>query len=250
LAHQIFAIGFKKVFYQDGYVRIGTNPDEHVGNHYTDRDALPFLDLGTYLIDYTSSKKQHFSRRVLADPLLHITRQLKETIATLVDAFGDETFSLSSSSMDRTEDAFELLAADFLLDQDLDVWLLDIYTDTVKEEEYNQFILDNRYSSLQKLHEVYYGMINVLSEIWDKQAQGDKLSPFRQAGQWQVVNLNDWRFRYVGYKRSKKQWHCKITESTSQHRKYSDIVADDDWIPSYTKRDRSLFHMSRDRDSQ
>jgi hypothetical protein len=52
---------------------------------------------------------------------------MKDSIATIVDAFRDQVFHRPKRS--QSEDGYEVFATDFIVDNDLNVWLQRVYTD-------------------------------------------------------------------------------------------------------------------------
>ena len=213
----------------DGYARIGNaNYDEsdfsNTRNHLTTH---------TFLGTEGKASWQQFAQRVLQqynsdsalqkriqDPISHVRNQLKESIAQLTDAFRNKTFSAESMS---TEDCFELYGADFILDNDLDVWLIEAQDDTGMDGRcyvccecplhapyLTQFFSEDHYFRLDMHHQIYYGMATTLEEIWDKQERGVPILPLHNTGRWEVVYAGDWKFEYDGYQRTHEKKSCNV----------------------------------------
>ena len=125
---------------------------------------------------------------------------------------GDYTFQVHSS-----EDAYEIFAADFAVDKDLDVWLLQIYKDTVAYGDEYDLMLGDYYFLLEKSHQMLYGAYLTLIEIWNKQQAGMDILPLENAGLWELIVADPWSYVYEGYKRRKKPRTCKVRKSKYDH---------------------------------
>lgn len=114
------------VMYQDGYVRHGYR---ELKMAKTTRDLLE-----TTLSEFEETvlnplvKNDHQLRRYIKHPLNHIQNQMKESIAIFVDAFKEQAFKVGKPL--GAEDGFEYYAMDFILDGNLDVWLVKAYNET------------------------------------------------------------------------------------------------------------------------
>jgi hypothetical protein len=114
------------VMYQDGYVRYGyresdmakTTKDrlESTLSEFEEMVLLPFV------------KKDSQLRRYIQNPLNHIQNQMKDAVATFVDTFKDQAFQVGNPL--GAEDGFEYYAMDFILDDNLDVWMVKAYNET------------------------------------------------------------------------------------------------------------------------
>jgi hypothetical protein len=199
------------VFYQDGFVRTGYDT-RHIANQYTDKRNVPWSEFEEFLADYANKARRRLLDHVIRDPVVHVRNQFKEAISTFVDAFRDYTFQVHSS-----EDAYEIFAADFAVDKDLDVWLLQIYKDTVAYGDAYDLMLGDYYFLLEKSHQMFYGAYLTLIEIWNKQQAGMEILPLENTGMWELIVADPWSYVNEGYKRRKKPRTCKVRKSKYDH---------------------------------
>jgi hypothetical protein len=154
--------------------------------------AAPFGEFEDYLRELPQQTTG------IANPVQHVRNQLKETISIFVDAFQNETFRIMEDQA-NVEDAYEVYAMDFVLDETLAVSLHVAWTDTTEDGEFEALLLEDYYFLLEKKHTVYYGMIKLLMGIWDKQEKGENILPLKDTGMWELVVAQDWKYRYDGY---------------------------------------------------
>mmetsp|Transcript_42980 Transcript_42980/g.48802 ORF Transcript_42980/g.48802 Transcript_42980/m.48802 type:complete len:577 (+) Transcript_42980:73-1803(+) len=209
------------VLYQDGYVRIGNG--EYDENDFSDNRK--HLTTHTFLGEEGKATYPQLNDRILQhveehphlkekikDPVTHVRNQFKESIGMLVDAFRGDTFVRDpppyfEKSNLAAEDSFEFYGADCVIDNELDVWMIEAQDDTGLDEDH--------YFRLEMHHEIFYGMGLVLSEIWDKQSKGEPILPLKNAGKWELIYANGWRYEYDEYEREKESPTCGLKTSSS-----------------------------------
>jgi hypothetical protein len=127
----------------DGYVRIGNNNDTHNLRIIT-RNAHEITTKASFR-KLQDKIKQHYEQDEglqtrIKDPMTHIRNQCKESLAHLIDAFKEKNFQRGSPTSAEEEDAFELYSANYIVDNDLDVWLLDTQDDLDMDGTYAPYI--------------------------------------------------------------------------------------------------------------
>lgn len=176
------------VLYQDGFARVGYNRTDW-SNMKKDDEALPWDDVEQFL--WHTWKQSRHLRRDIDDPVVHVRNQAKEAIVHLVHTYKSTAFT----KPETMEDAFELMAMDIMVDTDLDVHVQAIHTDSTYHDENYPMALEDYYFLTEKNHELYYSMIMILDEIWDKQQKGKSILPLQKTGKFQlVVAGNAWNF--------------------------------------------------------
>jgi len=177
------------VLYQDGYARFGND-----GN-------ASFDDLANHIV------KHHRSSPELAhirNPLQHVKSQFKDSLAEFIAAFKDSSFSPIEEEL-SSENGFGFYAADFIVDEDLDVWLIDLQKD-LKMDDSDDFLAD-------VFNRLFHGVVDALEEIWHKQEDRKHVMPLHDTGEWEVIYADGSRFAYEGYERSKAKKGCGTAAS-------------------------------------
>jgi hypothetical protein len=191
------------VFYMDGFVRIAGG-----GNSTNGEDSTAFSEHAPWpkLEDYLLAQIRRLGNPItIVDPVNHVRSQLKESLSQLVDAFKEQTFA--TGGIMSAEDSFELYTADYMLDMDLDIWLMKARADNCTGTESS---FEDYYFKFDMHHQIFYGMAMILDEIWENQAKGLPLLPLHNTGKWEVIyagandNADSWKFEYDGYERKKK----------------------------------------------
>jgi len=195
------------VLYHDGYVRIGnSNYDEtdfsNTRAHLTTHTRLAEEGKATW-DEFENHVRNHnlVADLGLSDPVGHVRNQFKQAIAETAAAFRDKSFN-SKNMVEENGIAF--YGADFILDQDLDVYYLEPQMGCGLDEDYNFRVV---------MHDqMFRTMVDILGEILKREEKGESLLPLKQIGKWQVVYANGWVFNYDGYKRSKEKRDCSLPE--------------------------------------
>lgn len=193
------------VLYHDGYVRIGNavydeSDFSNTRNHLTTHTKLAEEGKATFK-EFEAHLKEHNRNAGLgiSDPVGHVRNQFKEAIGETVAAFKDVSFTTKKIVEDN---GIAFYGADFILDQDLDVYYLEPQMGCGLDEDYNFRI---------EMHDqMFRTMVDVLDEVLVKQEAGENLLPLKNPGKWEVVYADGWIFNFDGYKRSKNKKDCDL----------------------------------------
>jgi len=245
------------VLYHDGYVRVGNGEyDESdwssTRQHLTTHTFLAAEEKGTVdnlkdvLKEHHSSKslsrksRKKIQQLTRGDPYLHVRNQMKQSIAETVAAFYYDTFgqslkqqelmtphhhrnrnnNMQQSTLQPPENVFALYGADFVIDNDLDVWYVEAQNGPGLEEEFDFRVEMHR--------ELIRGTIDMVEEIQMK-LQDDptkNVLPLKsQAEGWDIVYAGNtdeppeqhWMFRYKDYTRFKKKKGCNIKTTNKEN---------------------------------
>lgn len=223
------------VMYTDGYARVGNaNYDE------TDfRDTRKKLTAMTNLAEeskgtideYKMLLNGHYKENAKAlqqkfkerDPYQHIRNQMKEAIAETVVAFKDQTFGNDKVFRNNAQNAFALYGADFILDNNLDIWYL--------EPQFGPALIED-YDFRVKLHrDILRKTFQLAEEVQDKLEANPKGNVFplnTDIKGWDVVYAGDWMYQYDEYKREDTKQRCNVDSTKLAQKPKQPQQADDD----------------------
>jgi hypothetical protein len=194
------------VMYHDGYVRVG-NSDYHEDDfsdtvsHLTTHTGLgeegkgTFDELRHHIMDHHKSSPNLWHIR---DPVEHVRNQFKHSLSELVAAFKELSFTPGGDL--TAENGLGFYGADFALDKDLDVWLIEPQKGCGLDEDYH--------FRVQMHDQLFSGMVNMMEDVWRKQEAGEPVLPFKDSGKWEVFYADGRRYTYEGYERSKNKKQC------------------------------------------
>ena len=236
------------VMYHDGYARVAgakynesdwQSTDQHLTNHAyrttMDEDVLADAFWRRIQQHYDANESrlsQLLPTSAGGDPVKHVRNQMKEAIGALSEAFKD---NLSGKNFDHevtTENLFALYGADFIIDQDLDVWFVEAQAAPGMGDGYDYRV--------QLFRQLLRPMINIVEEIATKQetAPNTNLWPLKSLEDYHLVyaqsearadgsktgggtrgnrgdsfdgNTYYYRYTYEGYERSHNKKGCELS---------------------------------------
>ena len=127
------------------------------------------------------------------DPFGHVQNQIKTTIAHLVDAYKNSTFANGRASMGKPQNGFSWHAADVVVDNNLDVFVIEGTDGPGKDEDYDFRI---------RMHDGLLGsLVDILEEVVKRQESGKPLSVEEMKedgilGGYEVVYNDGWISNY------------------------------------------------------
>jgi len=204
------------VLYQDGYARIGNS----VYKEDDFKDTVAHLTTHTGLGEEGKATYDEFSRLVMEhyksspelahirDPMLHVKSQFKASLAEFIAAFKKVSFSPTQEELYGGENGFGFYGADFILDNDLDAWLIEPQKGCGMDEDYD-FRVDMH-------NRLFRGMVDTFEEIWQKQEDGEPVLPLENTGDWEVIYADGWQYSYDGYERSKNKKGCSLAKTSKE----------------------------------
>jgi hypothetical protein len=201
------------VLYHDGYARIGNSDYSEADfsntvSHLTTHTGLgeegkgSFDELRQHIIDHHESSPRLGHIR---DPVQHVRNQFKHTLSELISAFKELSFSPGRDEL-SSENGLGFYGADFALDNDLDVWLIEPQKGCGLDEDYHFRV---------EMHDqLFSGVVGMIEEVWQKQEAGVPVLPFDSSGKWEVIYADGWQYAYEGYERSKNRKQCGTAKSS------------------------------------
>jgi len=130
----------------------------------------------------------------------HVRNQMKHSIAEMIEIFRHKSF-VPDHRILPTDNSFSFYCADFILDNDLDVWFL--------EPQYGCGLDEDYYFRLEMHASLFNGMVDIFEEVWKKQEEGtEKLLPLKMGGNYEVVYADGLSYSYDGYERNQNKPGC------------------------------------------
>jgi Holliday junction resolvase len=190
------------VLYTDGFARVGNADYDETDFSDTKKHltTMTFLDTemkGTMdevkvlLNEHYQNNVAELSKRFKGDPYQHVRNQMKEAIAETVAAFKEKTFGNDKTEILTAENGFALYGADFVLDNNLEIWYLESQSGPAMIEDYDFKITLHR----QLLQTTF----NVMQEIQDKieaNPHANVLPLDSNIEGWDIVYAGDWMYQY------------------------------------------------------
>jgi hypothetical protein len=213
------------ILYHDGYVRIGNSEYSEkdfsdTTSHLTTHTGLGAEGKATmdefrqvldelYARKVTSSKRNNKTPPSLpaGSPIAHVRNQFKHALGEMTEVFLTESFNKPDSKEITSENGFNFYCADFILDNDLDVFFIEPQNGCGLDEDY--------YFRLEMHGSLFNGMVDVLEEIGRKQEAGVHVMPLEKSGNWEVIYADGLVYQYDGYQRSKNKASCTTTTTTT-----------------------------------
>ncbi|KAG7362746.1 tubulin-tyrosine ligase family protein [Nitzschia inconspicua] len=215
------------VLYHDGYVRVGNaayNETEFSGprtQHLTTHTFLSEEEKGTIeelkerLKYHYRQNRRNLRKRIKIDPFDHVRNQFKEVLARTVAAFRGVTFGNGMKNSYKFENSWALYGADFVVDNDLDVWFVEAQEAPGLEEEFDFRV---------ELHrDLFRPLIITVAEIQDNLEKDPTKSilPLQNLGKWEIIyagsGVDQWAFKYEGYQRARDKSACSLPAKMKWH---------------------------------
>eukprot|EP00539_Tryblionella_compressa_P006409 CAMPEP_0178764542 /NCGR_PEP_ID=MMETSP0744-20121128/17882_1 /TAXON_ID=913974 /ORGANISM="Nitzschia punctata, Strain CCMP561" /LENGTH=464 /DNA_ID=CAMNT_0020419795 /DNA_START=91 /DNA_END=1485 /DNA_ORIENTATION=+ len=127
------------------------------------------------LLDQHFSENKRLKQRVPQglSPIDHVKNQMKSALGHFVRAFQNTSFTMNNIASYGTENGYALYGVDFMIDQDLDVWLTEVQTSPGLSDQG------------QKMYKYIH---NIVEEVQDRQSKGQYVLPLSSiVGGWEVV---------------------------------------------------------------
>ena len=204
------------VLWHPGFLRIIMNQkhDQLMKNWNSTKAHLSHLtqsgsagSWATFAENLEVSKKGSKSLKKQIDSLAdsgmhHVENQVKHSLAEMVDAFRGVTFTNNGTS---TENKFGFYCADYMVDKDLDVFIIEPQMACAMGEQ-NQEKIDLN-------DQLTEGMAEILKIVTEQQELGLPLNiealENAAGSEYEVIYNDGWMFEYEGYERAAKKG-CEI----------------------------------------
>lgn len=145
------------------------------------RSFVSFREFDTYLHSYVANKTAPI--RKLSDPLAHIRNQMKNAGAQVFATFRDRCFDITGYPF---ENGYEILGVDFFVDKDLRAWLIEV----------NEWAAVTNPAKKDMADKMLPEMVDILSEIYEKQLNGDAIWPLKSAAASDVIYRDNFQYSF------------------------------------------------------
>jgi hypothetical protein len=186
--------------------------EAHLGNMHWSGTAASWGTFAENLEARKNSSKSLGKRiNALTDSALHhVENQVKHSLAEMVDAFKDVTFTNNGTS---SEHKFGFYGADYLIDRDLDIYFIEPQNACGMMSEKDQFFDDLGQSWKNVNAQLTEGMAEILNIVTKQQELGLPISnealEYAAGSAYEVIYNDGWMFQYEGYERPTKKG-CEI----------------------------------------
>ena len=206
------------VLFADGYARIGHSVYDETDFSDTKKQLTAMTnnegevkgtmgEVKKLISNHYNRNYATLSKRFKGDAYQHVRNQMMEAIAETVAAFKNATFGNDKTPF-TSENGISLYGADFVLDNNLDVWYLESQAGPGLIEDYD-FRVDMHRQYLRTLFEL-------MQEIQDKVVANPKASvlPLQSDMEgWDIVYAGDWMYQYKDYIRAPPVQTCSINRN-------------------------------------
>ena len=201
------------VLYHDGYVRIGNSEysETDFSNtvaHLTTHTKLGAEGKATFAefaeaLQELAAKQGRTSFPAGTKAIDHVRNQMKHSIAEMIEIFREQSFVPKPKTL-TTDNSFSFYCADFIIDNDFDVFFL--------EPQYGCGLDEDYFFRLEMHASLFNGMVDIMEDVWKKQEKGEeKLLPLKTAGNYEVVYADGLSYVYEGYNRNHNKASCKTS---------------------------------------
>jgi len=198
------------VFYHRGMLRVspkkfndkvfGSTRDHltNLGAAQAEENIVSFDDWEVELGAHVEANPDNFSHLVKDDPIEHIEKQIMNAIATTVVSGRTTAFkgyNEGTGGKTAMENGFSLIAADFIVDNNLNVWLIEVQNSPGLLRENNPW-------RRQFNDELIPSALEIVEEVTDKQRAGEQVSPIKNHGQYRLICDETFQFEYTFQRKS------------------------------------------------
>lgn len=209
-----------------GFVRVGGNQyngendfsetSNHLtASHHRSEKKASSKDLEHLIHEKFQRDHARLSKTIKnVDPFEHVHNQIRSSVAETVAAFKDVSFRIPNGYHDNNkkydpENGFSIYGADFVIDDDLDVWYTESQSGPAFPEEFPH--QENLYQRMFK------SAFQIVDEIQMKiqNYPSESILPLKDQGEWDLVYAEDdsnrWMYEYETYIPPKSKKACGET---------------------------------------
>lgn len=169
----------------------------HLGNLHQSGTASSWDNFAKHL-EMEKSKSSDLKKRIHMNAMDHVENQVKHSMAEVVDAFKDISFNRYDAETKKnvsTENLFAFYCADFMINKDMDIFLIEPQMGCGMSE-------DEEFKSKLNM-QLTEGMAEIVGIVADRQERALPISNnmLKHAGGslYEVIYNDGWMFEYDGY---------------------------------------------------
>ena len=165
-----------------------------------DNCTISLQDWEVELKAHVAKDPSRFPPEVARDPLAHVRNQAKAALAELVSATRDKAFDGYRGFRTHMENTFSLLGGDFIVDEDLHVWMTEAQSSPGYGHETKVRL---------SLYKTFLpAAIDIVAEVTEKQMAGLPLFPMKNTGSYELIYTDVYQFTYDFQHKEQQRGPC------------------------------------------
>ena len=214
------------VMYHDGYVRASAakyneSDFSDSAHHLTNHQFRAKIENRVSDSDLWERIREHYDNEVkvkgntdlqkrIQDPVQHVRKQMMESIGTLYAAFKD-VFGIPPDPKGFShgpENFFGVYGADFIIDNDLDVYFIE----SQASPGFGSMDYDYRIDIFRRIYRPLPGIVETIALAQQANASANILPLLTPSalGDYELVYAGDWIYKYKNYQRPSTKKRCAV----------------------------------------
>ena len=220
------------VMYHDGYVRASAakyneSDFSDSAHHLTNHQFRAKIESRVSDSDLWERIRDHYDNEVkvkgntdlqkrIRDPVQHVRKQMMESIGTLFAAFKD-VFGIPPDPKSFSygpENFFGVYGADFIIDNDLDVYFIE----SQASPGFGSMDYDYRIDIFRRIYRPLPGIVETIALAQQANASVNILPLLTPSalGDYELVYAGDWQYKYKNYQRPSTKKRCAVEGTTAK----------------------------------
>lgn len=219
------------VMYHDGFVRASVakyneSDFSDSAHHLTNQQFRSQIETSVSDSDLWERVQQHYDhevnikgnsdlqRRARDRPVVHVKKQMMESIGTLYAAFKDVfgTPPVPGSNSHGPDNFFAVYGCDFIIDNDLDVYFIE----SQASPGFGRTEMESRVDIFRRIYRPLPGIIEAIALAQEANASANIMPILTRPvlGDYELVYAGDWQYKYLTYQRPSTKKPCAVAGSS------------------------------------